>query len=496
MDTILSVKQLTERMRQTVENRFPYVWVRGEVTNVSRPSSGHVYFSLKEADTLLSCVWFRGHQKDEMFDPLTGEVWEDGPHPCLAKSMTNGQSMICAGRLTIYGAKSQYQMIIDLAQQTGLGLWHQEFEALKRRLEAEGLFDPAHKRPLPHEPQKVAVVTAPQGAAIRDFLRISSCRGLGAQIRIYPTPVQGEDAPSHIISALQTAVQDHWAQVIVLIRGGGSIQDLWAFNNEDLARTVYQCPVPVLTGIGHEIDHSITDFTADYSAATPSHTAQILWQDRTVLAQHIDTQETALSQICEIYLARLDRRLFQTTRLLSHLSPSEHLRTQLERLHTSMLRMTSAMNTLLLQHTHATDRFRQELERMPEQLTKRMDTLKQYILSLSRTGETLLMKAESTTERMLSPLPGLGKNLVLFKEHQLAQLELQLHALDPKKPLSRGYAFAQNEDGSILRSIHQTSPGKTVSISLVDGHIYGIVTSLQPEDTTSPVNPHHSHGTL
>ena len=168
MDNILSVRELTERLRQVVEQRFPYAWVRGEVTNLSRPSSGHVYFSLKEGDALLGCVWFAGRQKThERFDPLTGEVWEGGPKPSLAHSLENGQEIVCAGRLSVYGPRGAYQMLVDLAQETGRGRWYLAFEELKRSLAAQGFFDQSRKRPIPDSPRRVALITAPTGAAVR-----------------------------------------------------------------------------------------------------------------------------------------------------------------------------------------------------------------------------------------------------------------------------------------------------------------------------------------
>ncbi|WP_458400755.1 exodeoxyribonuclease VII large subunit [Mailhella sp.] len=458
MDSILSVRQVTEKVKQAVEVRFPYVWVQGEVTNLSRPSSGHVYFSLKEGDCLLNCVWFKGQQKDEAFDPLTGEVWEDGPRPSAARTMENGQTLICAGHLTVYGARGQYQMVVDFAQTAGLGLWHQEFEALKRRLAAEGLFDAERKRPIPREPKRVAVVTAPGGAAIRDFIRIAGERGLGSEIRIYPSPVQGEDAPPRIAEALKRAGEDGWAEVIVLIRGGGSIQDLWAFNDERVARAVHASPIPVLAGIGHEIDHSITDFTADASAATPSHTAQLLWQERRIFEQHVDGLELALTQAVEHRMEHLAALLAQGKRALSLLSPRERLRLQEEKLNSAERRILSALETQFSQHIRSLER-----------LTVRMENA----------GEGRLEKAVRELERTAAPLTQLGRMAGLRQEHELARLELKLQSLDPYAPLKRGYAMAMNEDGSFLRSVKQTEPGKNVLVQLADGRLAAVVKAVE-----------------
>ena len=238
MGDILTVRQLSEQIRRTVEGKFPYVWVQGEVTNLSRPASGHVYFSLKEGECLLNCVWFRGRQREQRFDHLTGEVFEEAPRPCLAALLQTGQSVICAGNVNVYASRSQYQMIVDLAIDAGEGLWHQQFEALKRKLASEGLFDRERKRPLPPNPGRVAVVTSLKGAAVRDFIRIAGERGTGAEIRIFNTPVQGEDAPPLIAAALRRAAEDGWPEMVVLIRGGGSIQDLWAFNDEQVVRAL------------------------------------------------------------------------------------------------------------------------------------------------------------------------------------------------------------------------------------------------------------------
>ena len=461
MDSILSVRQVTEKVKQAVEVRFPYVWVQGEVTNLSRPSSGHVYFSLKEGDCLLNCVWFRGQQKDEAFDPLTGEVWEDGPRPSAARTMENGQTLVCAGHLTVYGARGQYQMVLDFAQTAGLGLWHQQFEEMKRRLAAEGLFDAEHKRPIPREPKRVAVVTAPTGAAIRDFIRIAGERGLGSEIRIYPTPVQGEDAPPRIAEALKQAGSDGWAEVIVLIRGGGSVQDLWAFNDERVARAVHASPIPVLAGIGHEIDHSITDFTADFSAATPSHTAQLLWQERRVFEQYVDGLELALMQAMERRLEQLSAQVEQGNRALALLSPLEKLRLQAERLDSLQRRMDS---TLIAHIAHGT----QLLERLS--------------LRLENAGEQRLRMVEQALERASSPLEQLGRMVGLEQEHELSRLELKLRALDPYEPLKRGYAMALSEDGTFLRSVEQTAPGRNVVVELADGRLVTVVSAVERKE--------------
>ncbi|WP_298065781.1 exodeoxyribonuclease VII large subunit [uncultured Mailhella sp.] len=480
MDAILSVRELTEHVRRAIEGRLPYVWVQGEVTNLSRPASGHVYFSLKEDDCLLNCVWFRRQQKQENFDPLTGEVWDDGPRPSLALSMENGQTLICSGRLTVYGARGQYQLVVDTAQSAGQGLWYQEFEALKRRLAAEGLFDAAHKRPLPREPRRVAVVTAPSGAAIRDFIRISEERGLSAEIRLYPTPVQGDDAPPAIAEALRQAGRDAWAQVIVLIRGGGSVQDLWAFNDEAVARAVYASPIPVLTGIGHEIDHSIADFAADASAATPSHTAQMLWQERTVFAQRVDGMELALTQSMERRLRLLSQFLAHQRQALGLLSPQERLRLHRERLNALVRRMDTALAGALEQKVRLVERFSAALSSLPGGLERREARLEALALRLNGAGEARLARAAGDIERAALPLPVLGRSLGTVQEHALSRLELRLHSGDPDLPLRRGYAMVRDSSGGFLRSVSGIAAGMRIAVALSDGRLLATVDAVIP----------------
>lgn len=456
MDSILSVREITERLRHLVEQRFPYVWVRGEVTNLSRPSSGHVYFSLKEGDALLGCVWFVQRQKShERFDPLTGEVWEDGPRPGLARSLENGQEIVCAGRLSVYGPRGAYQMIVDLARESGLGRWYLAFEELKRSLAAQGYFDQSRKRPIPDSPRRVALITAPAGAAVRDFIRIASDRGLGSVIRLYPTPVQGEDAPPRIAAALEEANRQGWADVAVLIRGGGSIQDLWAFNDERVARAIFASRLPVLTGVGHEIDHSIADFVADRAAATPSHAAQLLWPERRVCAQRVDDAERALAEAAARRMARGLRLLEEQERALTLLSPSARLTRQAERLADAAGRLTPALHRLL---------------------RERQTGLNTALSALRRMGGPDNPERRRPLEERVLRLEAAGRQRLAMAEHNLERLALRLTALNPGAPLERGYALIRSQGGRLVRSVDDVAVDDVVSLEVRDGSIAARVT--------------------
>ncbi|MDY7000395.1 MAG: exodeoxyribonuclease VII large subunit [Thermodesulfobacteriota bacterium] len=327
---VFTVSELTSGVKEVLEGRFPFVWVRGQAGNISRPGSGHLYFTLKDEDAVLSVVWFKGSQgfvEPGGHDPVTGEVFENG----RGVELTEGREVLCAGRLNVYPKRGAYQLVAELVQEYGLGRLYLEFEALKNRLGQKGYFDPDRKDKLPRGPAKVAVVTAPGAAAIRDFLRVASDRGLSSRIRIYPTLVQGEEAPKQIAEAVTSACESGWPQVVVLIRGGGSIEDLWAFNTEEVAEAVFQATVPVVTGIGHEVDTTIADLVADVRAATPSHAAQVLWIERAALAQDLDALDLDFARAFHDFFMARAERLSRVRQALLWLSPEKRVSRMLER---------------------------------------------------------------------------------------------------------------------------------------------------------------------
>ncbi|MDL2210150.1 exodeoxyribonuclease VII large subunit [Desulfovibrio sp. OttesenSCG-928-O18] len=428
-DAILTVGQLTRAVKGQLEGSFPFVWVRGQVSNCSRPSSGHVYFSLKDEEAILSAVWFKGNQKSaEAFDPLTGEVFEDGPRPSLAMSLENGQEVICAGKLSVYPPRGGYQLVVELAQDAGQGRLQLEFERIKAELLAKGYFDTARKRSLPFNPARVAVVTAVTGAAVRDFLRVGHERGTGGEIRVYPALVQGNEAPEQIARALRLVAEDGWAEVAVLIRGGGSLEDLWAFNTVTVAEAVFTCPVPVVSGVGHEVDVSIADLVADVRAATPTHAAQILWTEKRELIQRIDELELQLDRAWQQWYELRREKLASLGRALDWLSPARTLARWEERLANLSGRMT-----------------RTALARL----------------------EQRALRLQSLAER----LPRAVSSDLGAREHALERLTLRLEGLNPMRPLERGYAMARNAKGAFVRSVTQVAPGDELELVLRDGSV-------------------------
>lgn len=479
---ILTVRQLTALIREAVESGFPYVWVRGEVTNLSRPASGHVYFSLKDDNAQLQAVWFKGDQKEqERFDPLTGEVFEDGPRTSLAGSLRNGQQVICAGRLTVYAPRGGYQLIVELAQDSGEGQLFLELEALKKKLEAQGYFRLERKRTLPEHPHRVCVLTAPTGAAIQDFLRLAGERGFGAAIEIRPVPVQGDEAPARIVAALEAENRRGWAEVVALIRGGGSLQDLWAFNDERVADAVFASRIPVIAGIGHEVDTSLTDMTADVRAATPSHAAQILWPERRWYAQLVDDLENTAHEATEKRIAAAEAHLLRLERALNWLSPERELRRIEERFLDLQRRLGKALHsrldiaeaTLSLQESRMC---RSPWPLAMETTHRALETLEHR---LGTCGKTLATDKSVSLGALDWRLHDALRCRMEYLDRTLEHQALRLRANDPLAPLERGYACAFTADGRLVRGIQDAPPGASLTVKLRDGEFDSLVTAAR-----------------
>ena len=487
-ESILTVRQVTARIKSLLERQFPYVWVQGEITNLQRPGSGHVYFSLKDGDALLTCVWFRGRQRVlDTFDPLTGEVFEDSPRPNLALNLRNGQTLICAGQLSVYPPRGGYQLLVDLAQDAGEGFLHQALEQLKRELLAEGLFDPARKRLLPVHPHRLALITSPFGAAVRDFLRLAAGRGTGSEVRIYPALVQGDEAPEQLVRAVQLAVEDTWpdgekAEVVVLVRGGGSLQDLWAFNDARLARCLAASPIPVLTGIGHEIDTTIADLVADVRAATPSHAAQLLWPEREWYAQRVDDLEQVMNQAFDRRATRAAERLLELNRGLAWLSPERVV----HRLHE---RVVSLAERLEQTFTVALGVRRERLYMVADRLDRPggIATLvrshaqfAQIESLLLRQSEPLFTGSGNKLQRLMWRLHLAGHNELERATRYQEQAEALLARFDPMAPLGRGYALVRDAQRRFIRTVNAVQSGDTAEILVIDGTLAVRIERVRP----------------
>ena len=318
----ISVSQLNRRVKTLIEQGLARLWVEGEISNLSRPASGHIYFSLKDDSAQVGAAWFRQRQR--------------GP----AVSFKDGDKVLAFGRVSIYEARGNYQLIVEQMQPAGEGVLKLRFDALKKKLADEGLFDEDRKQELPVLPARIGVITSPSGAAIRDILSILGRRFPAIPVVIYPAAVQGDAAPGELLSALASAVRRDECDVLIIGRGGGSLEDLWAFNDEEFARAIAACPLPIISAVGHEVDFTIADFVADVRAPTPSGAAEI------VVPNQVEWQRrfSALAlRICRVGQRAVEDRAQQLDWLRKRLvagSPSATLRRQRESLREKRRRLT------------------------------------------------------------------------------------------------------------------------------------------------------------
>ncbi len=482
MENILSVKELNFKLKQMLEAKFPYVWIKGEVTNCARPTSGHLYFSLKENDELLNCVWFKHNQNSQAFDPITGEVYEDGPKPSIAKSLREGQEVICTGKLGVYSPRGQYQLVVDFAQETGLGQLYLAFEKLKQKLSSEGLFDYTKKKVIPAKISHIALITAPSGAVIKDFLRISQSRGQKSFIFLYPSLVQGNEASKSLLQALIEAEKGIdfngkfvKPDIIVMIRGGGSIEDLWCFNSEELARAISKCKIPVLTGIGHEPDRTIADYVADFSAATPSHLAQIIFQDRGILYQQLDDTEKKLTELSYGMIFDYGQKLKFMAKNLSLVSPQNRLNNQTEQVNGLYKQLKSNfyanLNLLKLQ----VENFSQKLSKFSPNLDTYLEKTNTEYVFLIKGIEKQILQKEQMLGMYQEKLPDFVKKIYKNKEQEFNNLEIRLKSHNPLTPMEKGYILAEkqmpNGQKQIIRSVKELNINDTLELNFNDGKV-------------------------
>ncbi len=484
---IRTVRELIFKLSQLLEARFPYVWIKGEVTNCTLASSGHIYFSLKDEQELLNCVWFKRYHQDLAFDPLTGECFENGKKPSLAQSLRDGQEIICAGKLAVYGARGQYQLIVEHALENGIGQLHEAFEKLKQKLSSEGLFDMKHKKPIPRKLQNIALITAPTGAVIHDFLRIAQTRGIKSTIHIFPSLVQGDEAPNKLISALQKAENHIFpngkkADCIVFIRGGGSIQDLWAFNSEELARAIFACSIPIVTGIGHEPDFSIADYVSDLSCATPSHAAQFLWKDKNSLIQETDDLEYAMRSSFLALLKHHEKELSFLKRQLELISPKNKLNEKSYHLMTVSQRLQKALQILFQNKQTKLYIAKQKIKRHEPGFTVLFHSILQLNKEINRYARTTIKEKEEKLHKLQKQLRQNFTAYLQDKEFLLQSKALVLEGNNPRKPLEKGYVYAElaGKEQKPVTSVQDLQINDTLQLYLSDGTISSKIETIAP----------------
>jgi len=424
---ILSVSALARSVRDLLEHRYPLLWVAGEISNCVRAKSGHLYFSLKDESAQVRCVMFRNRGQYLDWEPREGLRVE------------------VRALVTLYEARGDFQLNVEAMRRAGQGALFEAFVKLRDKLDKEGLFDAAHKTPLPRYPRRIGVVTSPQAAALRDVLTTLARRNPSVPVIVYPAQVQGEAAAQQLTAAITAAAKRNECDVLILCRGGGSIEDLWAFNDEGLARAIHACPIPVVTGIGHETDFTIAEFVADRRAATPTAAAELAAPARADLLAELRRLRQSLQRQMQF---ALDTRAQRVDTLAGRLqSPADRLAASAARLDAACVRLSAA---LALCTRNAQWRLAQAAHRLAAAMPN-LDALRHKIAQL----DTALRRAAS---RRLTA-----------RAEEIARLSLGLDHLNPAAVLERGYAIARKPDGSVVRTSAGLRPGDPLELTFARG---------------------------
>jgi exodeoxyribonuclease VII large subunit len=427
---IWTVSALNFEVKTLLSRGLGTLWIEGEISNFARPASGHWYFTLKDNKAQCRAAMFRGRNSRVGFQPA------------------NGQKVLLRAQVTLYEARGEYQLIVDHLEDAGVGELMRRYEQLKAQLAKEGLFDSALKKPLPPHPKKIALITSATGAAIRDVLSVIARRAPHIPVVVFPTPVQGESAALQIRAALQRVLDHGECDIVLLVRGGGSLEDLWSFNDEALARDIVACPLPLVTGVGHEVDFTIADFVADLRAPTPSVAAESITPDINELMQGIDDRVARLLGQIEWRLGNARERLGYLQKALDQQHPTRQfaqLRLRLEHAYRSLQRRQQAS---LVEQRHRL-------------------SLCQSALALHHPGAKISRLGERLS-RLLENHQAAMRQRLLLARHRLSLQVRSLDTLNPAKILARGFATVSKDD-KLVTSVKQLATGDDVSIRLTDG---------------------------
>jgi exodeoxyribonuclease VII large subunit len=442
--TVWTVSELTARIKELLEERFPAFWVEGEISNLRVPSSGHAYFTLKDESAQIRAVLFRNRSRRVRFE------LEDGLH------------VLAFGSLEVYAVKGEYQLVVELLEPRGLGVLQLAFEQLKARLAAEGLFDPARKRLLPRFPKKIGVVTSPTGAAIRDILTILGRRFADVHLLIAPVRVQGEEAAGEIVQALADLNRVEDLDVIIVARGGGSFEDLWAFNEEAVARAIAASRVPVISAVGHETDVTIADFVADVRAPTPSGAVELVVEEKARVVAALDALRDRLARSMRQRLERHRAVLDGLARRRVLTDPARPIRDLQRRVDDLTLRLASGLNTWAT--------------RTRERVLLATNFLR------SRTPLARIADGARLLEQVDSRLRSGVARALERSRHRLQSAVGQLDSLSPLSVLRRGYSLTRLPSGEIIRSWRRVGSGSLIEVLLHEGTLDCVVEKVREQD--------------
>ncbi|MFM7966856.1 exodeoxyribonuclease VII large subunit [Aeromonas sp. A-5] len=430
---IFTVTRLNSAVRMILEQDLGLVWLTGELSNLAMPSSGHWYFSLKDISAQVRCAMFKGNNRRVPFRPQ------------------DGMQVLVQARVSLYEPRGDYQLIIESMQPAGDGMLALRFEELKRRLGAEGLFDEGRKRPLPREPRAVGLVTSATGAALHDMLTVLERRAPDLPVFIYPTQVQGSAAISQIVAAITLANRRAEVDVLIVGRGGGSLEDLWCFNEEAVARAIANSAIPVVSAVGHEVDVTISDFAADLRAPTPSAAAELVAPDRSARAQRLVHLKQRLVQAISRRQTDARHGFALLQKRLDHQDPKRRLEQQSQRLDELSGRLQQLLNLRLHQG-----------ERRLANLELRLQ---------ARSPSTLLAAGKRRHQLAEERLHSLMSKRQDMAAHRLAMLSARLDGISPLATLGRGYSITRTPSGEVISRAAQVSPGQQLVTMLAEGEL-------------------------
>ena len=428
---IYSVSRLNSEVRLTLELQFQTLWLQGEVSNFVAAASGHWYFSLKDSAAQVKCAMFKMANRGSSFRPQ------------------NGQQVLIRARISVYEPRGEYQLLAEFIESAGAGLLKQQFEQLKAKLQAEGLFDPARKKALPAQVQRVGVITSPTGAAVRDIVTVLKRRAPGIEVIIYPSQVQGETAAAQLRNMLCSAIRRNEVDVLIIGRGGGSLEDLWCFNDELLCRAVAACPIPIVSAVGHEIDFALTDFVADVRAPTPSAAAELVSPDQSHLLARIMRLRSALIQAQRARMQHAAPKLLNLSQRLLALHPKRRLQQQQQRLDELQLRLSITIKRSV-----------QNAQQQQQYLDKSLRQLSPVKTLLAHTQHITQLERRLINAQQLQ---------LKQSKQQLAQLSSQLNTVSPLATLARGYSITFDDKQQVVTSSSQLKAGDKVAVKLAAG---------------------------
>ncbi|HGU1012512.1 TPA: exodeoxyribonuclease VII large subunit [Escherichia coli] len=437
---IFTVSRLNQTVRLLLEHEIGQVWISGEISNFTQPASGHWYFTLKDDNAQVRCAMFRNSNRRVTFRPQ------------------HGQQVLVRANITLYEPRGDYQIIVESMQPAGEGLLQQKYEQLKAKLQAEGLFDQQLKKPLPSPAHCVGVITSKTGAALHDILHVLKRRDPSLPVIIYPTAVQGDDAPGQIVRAIELANKRNECDVLIVGRGGGSLEDLWSFNDERVARAIFASRIPVVSAVGHETDVTIADFIADLRAPTPSAAAEMVSRNQQELLRQIQSVQQRLGMAMDYFLANRTRRLT----LLHHRLQQQHPQLRLARQQTALERLQQRMNLAI----------DSQIKRTNKRQVRLLQRLNQ------QNPQPRIHRVQSRIQHLEHRLAEHVHSRLSAMRERFGNAVTHLEAVSPLSTLARGYSVTTVTDGKVLKKVKQVKTGDVMTTRLEDGWVKSEVKGL------------------